>query len=309
MDDVFCVIENISALSPSPAARYRIHRLLGQPVQPELLDAFCRSKWVELLKAGQREDGGFGRFHSMDSKVKQLYPTTERALDAMRILGLSRGCPLVDRVCAYMEGIITGDIPWPDVLEKNPWYRSAIGLFAASKLSAFGSDSEAFLKVFDLWHAVLREAFADGTYSRDRANRVSKELLGCDIDGRYIALNSIYAVELFAHMESRLDEDLKRRYLKWLHGLEIPVFYTSAVLSRGLDNRFSDLYRVYFPLSEFSCFREEFGEELRLLKERRDPNGFWNFGRSFNVQKLSDDWRSRARMTTDHTVLALVLYA
>lgn len=226
----------------------------------------------------------------------------------MKMLDIRRGNYLVDKLCDYLEKILKHETEWPDGFEKNKWYRAAQPLFVASKLSNFGSDCKEFLEIFNCWHAVLKEAFADGEYDRDKTNRISKELLGCEIDGSYIGLNSIYLIELFSNMQSLISDSLKQNYLNWLHYSSNRIGYTSVVLNQGLNNNFSELYKVYFLLSKFSCFKTEFREELDFLIKRRDKDGFWNFGRDFKCQKLSDDWRSRNRMITDHTIMALLLF-
>jgi len=305
---VFKVIDRIQELSPCAAVRYRIKRILKQEIEAELFDEFYHSKWVELLKANQHDDGGYGRFHSQNSKIKQKFPTTERAIDSIKMLDIPRGNPLVDKLCDYMEKILGGEIEWPDGFERNKWYRPAQPLFVASKLSNFASTSKEFIDIFNCWHTILKEAFADGEYNGERTNKVSRELLGCHIDGSYIGLDSIYLIELFGNMQAEIDDELKRNYLKWLHHNGKSICYTSVVLNQGLNNRFSELYKVYFLLSKFSCFKSEFEEELSLLKDRRKPDGFWNFGREFLCQKLSDDWRSQDRMNIDHTMMALLLF-
>ena len=307
--DVFKVIDQILELSPCAAIRYRIKRILRQEIEPELFEEFYNSKWFELLKANQLDDGGYGRFHSRNSKIRKKYPTTEIAVDSMKMLDIRRGNSLVDKLCDYMEKILKREIEWPDGFEKNKWYRPAQPLFVASKLSVFGSDCKEFIDIFNCWHTILKEAFEDGEYNKDRTNRISKELLGCEIDGSYIGLNSIYLIELLGNMQAEISDDLKENYLKWLHHNGKMIGYTSVILNQGFDNNFSELYKVYFLLSKFSCFKTEFKDVLNLLINKRNKDGFWNFGRNFSCQKLSDDWRSRDRMNIDHTIMALLLFS
>ena len=110
-------------------------------------------------------------------------------------------------------------------------------------------------------------------------------------------------------MQERISNDLKINYLKWLHKNEINIHYTRTVLNKKFDSDYSGMFKVYFHLSKFSCFKTEFEEELDLLKNKRFPEGFWNFGKDFSCQKLSDDWRSQDKMNIDHTVMALLLFA
>lgn len=306
---VFQVLDQIKELSPCAAVIYRIKRILKEEIEGELFEEFYNSKWVELLKMNQLHDGGYGRFHTQNSKIKLRFPTTERAIDSIKMLDLQRGNFLVDKLCDYMEKILKNEIQWPDGFEKNKWYRPAQPLFVASKLSIFGSSCKEYMEVFNSWHAILKEAFADGQYSKDRANKISKELLGCNIDGSYIGLNSIYLIELFANMEAEISDELKESYLKWLHHNGEVIGYTSVVLNQGFNNNFSQLYKVYFLLSKFSSFKTEFREELTTLLKMRNKDGFWNFGKVFTCQKLSDDWRSKERMNIDHTIMALLLFS
>lgn len=305
---VFKVIDQIQELSPSAAVRYRIKRMLKQEIDSDLFDEFYNSKWVELLKANQLDDGGYGRFHTRNSKIKQKFPTTEIAIDSMKMLGIRRGNFLIDKLCDYMEKTLKNEIEWPDGFEKNRWYRSAQPLFVASKLSIFGSDCKEYMEIFKCWHAILKEAFADGEYDKDKTNKISKELLGCDIDGSYIGLNSIYLIELFGNMHAEIEDELKQNYLKWLHHNGKVICYSGVILDQGFDNDFSALYRVYFLLSKFPCFKTEFEEELSCLMDKRNQDGFWNFGKDFSCQKLSDDWKSQAKMSIDHTIMALLLF-
>ena len=85
------------------------------------------------------------------------------------------------------------------------------------------------------------------------------------------------------------------------------IGYTGVVLNQGFNNNFSELYKVYFLLSKFSCFKTEFKEELSFLKTGEIKMVF-GILENFSCQKLSDDWRSRDRMNTDHTIMALLLF-
>lgn len=85
---VFDVIDRIEAMSPCAAVRYRIKRMRKQEIEPELFDEFYNGKRVELLKTNQHADGGFGRFHTRDSKLKQKIPTTEHAVNSIKMLDI-----------------------------------------------------------------------------------------------------------------------------------------------------------------------------------------------------------------------------
>lgn len=304
---LFEVVERIQELSPSAAVSYRIRRLLGLPIDSELFDNFYNSKWVEVLRKNQLDDGGYGRFHSQDSKIKRRFTTTEKAVDSIKMLDIQRGNSLVDKLCDYMERILTHKNNWPDGFENNKWYRPAQPLFVSTKLSIFGSDCKAYHEIFDCWHAILKEAFCDGNYNVYRTNKISKDLLGCQIDGSYIGLNSIYLIEFFGNMQDKIDNDLKLNYLRWLHQSGKNIYYTKLALNQKFNSNYSEMFKVYYLLSKFTGYKSEFEEELSWLKSQRSPEGFWNFGKNFSCQRFSDDWRSLEKMNIDHTIMALLL--
>lgn len=300
-------INRIQESAPCAAVRYRIKRILNQEIDSRLFDEFYNSKWINLLRENQMSDGGYGRFHSRNSKLNQKFPTTERAVDSMKMLGIQRGNFLVDKLCDYMEKILKQEIDWPDGFESNEWYRTAQRIFVSSKLSVFKSDCKEYVEIFNCWHTILKEAFKEGKYNAERTNSISKELLGCSIDGSYIGLNSIYLIEFFANMQDRICDDLKLCYLKWLHHNRQKIYYTKIALNQRFDSNYTDMFRVYYLLSHFSCFNTEFEVELNWLRSIQSEHGLWNLGKDFSCQKLSDDWRSGKRMCIDHTIMVLLL--
>ena len=55
----------------SPVIKYRLALLLNEDISQECFDNFYTSKWVQMLRDNQNADGGYGRFHSQNSKIKQ----------------------------------------------------------------------------------------------------------------------------------------------------------------------------------------------------------------------------------------------
>ena len=87
-------IELIRALEPCPVVEYNINRLINADSDEALIKKVGNSKWVSLLREQQYKDGSYGRFHSMNSRLKQVFPTTEIAVNFMNYLGLIRGLML-----------------------------------------------------------------------------------------------------------------------------------------------------------------------------------------------------------------------
>ncbi|NLY48123.1 MAG: hypothetical protein GX059_03780, partial [Clostridiales bacterium] len=132
---VFDVVDRIYKMNPCAAVRYRLKRIMGEEIEPELFDEFYNSKWVEILKANQNSDGGFGRFHSRDSKIKQVFPTTELAVDSIKMLDIPRGNELVDKLCDYMEKLLRNEIACLNII-RGP-FEHGIREFGKLKRQAF----------------------------------------------------------------------------------------------------------------------------------------------------------------------------
>ena len=233
-------VTSILSMNPGCQAQYVLQRMIGASISNDLFTRFYNSKWMEIIKSEQQEDGSFGRFHTMDSSVKKRIPTTERAVDSIKYLLLPRGNDFVDKLCLYMENILSKSLPWPDGFEQNKYYKAAQPLFVAAKLSVFGSQNKEFHSLFNTWHTILSESFSSGEYSKDRNNEVAKELLGTEIDDSYIGLHSIYTIEFFSNTQASLEAPLKEAYLHWLHTNNRSIHYTNINFTFIDNYTFSD---------------------------------------------------------------------
>lgn len=290
----------------SPVIKYRLALLLNKDISQECFDNFYSSKWVQMLRDNQNSDGGYGRFHSQNSKIRQKYVTTEKAIESMNILGLRRGNELVDKLCIYMEEILNNDIPWPDGYEKNKWYRAAQPIFVSSKLSNFTSKDKAYLKNCEKWLVILNEAFKGNAYDPYSTNKISEKLVGCQIHGSYIGLNSVYLIELYANLSKQIDKGIQEKYLNWLYSDDVIVYYAGVKLRDFSNININVLYRLLFHVSKFECFDDVFSDGIKWLAGKYCKDSLWDFGNAFSVQKLSDSWRNEKDKICDHSVLAWV---
>ena len=98
------------------------------------------SKWYKELRDEQREDGSFGRFHSMDSKDKprRAFRTTEAAVYRMRDLMLPPYDTVVNRTAEILHQYISGQVIWSDRIEKQFGFELMLKSMAAANLSLLG---------------------------------------------------------------------------------------------------------------------------------------------------------------------------
>ncbi len=61
---------------------------------------------IKKLMDEQQSNGSFGRFHSMDSKLKQKIPTTQAAAWIMYENKITRENEVCNKSCLYMENLL-----------------------------------------------------------------------------------------------------------------------------------------------------------------------------------------------------------
>lgn len=263
-----------------------------------------RGTWYSLLEGEQRQDGGWGRFHSQDSRSKQRVRTGEDAVARMQRLGLKRGDPMADGACLYAEGLLADLTLWPDPWEKNHRFRIAVPLFIAGRLAPFGSEAEAFVRERAKWRALLEAALSGGEYRREDADACAAELLGVPIDGYYCGLNGPHALSLFGHDPQGLPEELSRAYLRWIRADPRPIPYLQARFDVPHPFGQGDWLALEL-LSRFPGFADVFAAELEMLLAFRGQDGLWDLGERMDALRIADDWRGPLRRRIDHSVFAL----
>ena len=215
-----------------------------------------QEKVIKILMDEQYQDGSFGRFHTMDSKLKQKIPTTEAAAWLMYENFITRQVDVCNKTCLYMERLLDDTRNWPDSWEKNKYFKSAVPLFIASKLALFTSETNEYKRVLNTWISILISAFQTNQYSAHRANEISKQLLGVEIDKTYIGLHSLNCLALFALNTDKIPIPIQKAYLQWLHNFDGKITYTD-VEPKNLTNNFKSI-RVISLLSKFKYFEKEF---------------------------------------------------
>jgi len=213
---------------------------------------------TKKLLDGQRPNGSFGRFHTMDSKLKQKIPTTQAAVWLMYDNSFTRENEICENTCLYMERLLNDLSLWPDEWEKNKWFKPAVPLFIASSLALFDSKDKKYKEICDIWINLLVSAFETNDYSAEKTNVEAKISLGVEIDGSYIGFHSLNTLALFAFNNNQIPTDIQKAYLKWLHCFDGVITYTNTRLDNITENAGSA--RILSLLSRFDGFATEFPE-------------------------------------------------
>jgi len=130
--------QKILELNPDPIPKYLILRdiLEKEPRQlTGLKNQVLQTKWVKDVLVEQRKNGTWGRFHTENTKVKQKYPTTERALHRCAVIGLTKEDPPIKTTIDYMEKVLLGKYHWEDWREKGEAWDAGVAVITASTLT------------------------------------------------------------------------------------------------------------------------------------------------------------------------------
>lgn len=313
------ISEILLSHNPSDVVKYKILTNFSSydsnsEVMIDLRRKLNCSKWVQSIKNEQHCDGSWGRFHSQDFRVKQKYKTTESVLLYLYALGLKRGDEIINKACIHMENMLSDLSLWPDAWEGNKWFKPAVPLFITSRLALFNSENPHYIENCLKWIYILQNSFQNGLYDSSQIDNISKKVLGVNIHGKYIGLNSINNIILFAHIKDKIPVDIQRQYLHWLHSYPETIFYTNTRLYEKPElirntKELSSWIHTMSVLSLFDGFYDEFNDEIEWLINRRGEDRLWDFGAALSSYKLSDNWRTNLNRKIDHTTYVLeILY-
>lgn len=259
-------------------------------------------KWAWQLMALQREDGSWGRFHSMathgDSPV-----TTEQALRRLRILGCTIEDDCIRRAVAYMDDCLNGRNAIPDPREKVHDWDVFTSLILAARIREFTLENPAANRVAAQWARVISHAFSDGSCSHARYEEAYREILK-PWGGRLVDFTCFYPMSLLQDMlDARTEEALMEYVLAKQDGmyyiydrpLNAPPTFEGLAASRYLG--------AIEILAGYRHALPQLGVVADWLEENR-ANGGWDMGPKAKdgvYFPLSDDWRRRENRMADCT--------
>lgn len=227
------------------------------------------SKWYLQLKKEQWPDGSWGRFHTQDTKaeVKQIFPTTEAALQRIRELSLERQDPVLAACIHRMECYLDGSDQWTDRIEKHPGFVIALNTIVASNLSLFIPDHPLINERRRICAENMTKAFHNGVLVEEiwsAENKRSNEIL--------LEAYMVHTARLLQN-NPFLDEGIQRKYLQYIWNRKEGIYYISnsaPAASFSLESRkFNQWLSSMEALSSFSLFPEfmEQNTQQQLLQE------------------------------------------
>jgi len=273
-----------------------------------------KSRWVLELKHEQREDGSWGRFHSMGVKAKGKIKTTEVGVRRGLALGLDAADPIFRDTVRYLTRLIQGSTDFPDPPERNDRWPTGKQLFVAATLAQIQPDLQILDEAWNLWANIARRTFASGAYDRDAEIRVHRELTGASVKDSYLLLDNQYTLSLLGSRATRLPNDTEKALVEWVWHKGSGVGYLGVSLfSPPHHLTLGALDRWFTSLELLSCFPSWCGlakDVVDWLWAQRNQEGFWGFGPRASMSfyfPLSESWRRKSSRQCDWSTRVLAL--
>jgi len=313
IEELRALADSVLASTSAPATRLFIHRHV-QRLPSDAAEivaarhALRRTRLVREITDAQQRNGGWGRFHSRNTRTRRAVDTTEFAVRRLHALGLGSRSHALVRARAHCVALLAGQQPFPDPSERNDRWPTGWRLFAAATLALIAPRDRHAVRIASLWRDILEQTFADGRYDADREVAAHNALTGASVADTYLRLHNRYAIELLGSCSESIAPRTLAAYLDWLCGgthliyldvaLDAPPVNIDAWLSAWeLVARYPDWHTRAQPLIAF-------------LAANRTPVGLWDFGtrpRGSHVLPLANDWRDRRHRTADWSARVLRL--
>jgi len=272
-----------------------------------------QSPHVLELKNAQREDGGWGRFHSA-MKSKRGIGTTEAAVERGLALGLEASDPIFRAALHYLSRLLKGKIEFPDPAERNNRWATGTQLFAASTLSRIDATLSAVDETWELWATIAKRTFSSGKYDAEAEIQAHQELTGASVKDSYLVLNGRYQLALLGSRATELPKTLENALVDWVWHrdkgigyLGIPLANLPARFNAGMLDRFFTSLEI---ISLFPSWRTHVANTIEWLWAQRNDQGLWDFGSRASMSvyfPLSETWRQSRHRQHDWSTRVLTL--
>jgi hypothetical protein len=308
-------------LDPDPAPRYLVLRDLWHcaPGEASLRAAqnnLSESRWIIALAGAQQPDGTWGRFHTQDTRVKRLFPTSEYAIRRALALGLDQHSPVLQKVSGFIQAHLQGKTTWPDPPEKHDHplvFPYNIRSVSAGMLALIQPDHPVLEPFWDKWAALVEAAFASGSYDPQAELARHQQLSGIPSQ-RLSPFHVYYPLLILSATQNRLPPDLEKRMLAYLLHKPDGIYY---VCSQGLttfprleENGFQSWLHGQEILARFDEWKAFAPAILNWLWSQRNAAGLWDLGKGAShsdALPLSESWRRTENRVIDCSIKILSL--
>jgi hypothetical protein len=315
LDAVEDIARRILAEDPHPIVHFRLLRDVlsasGKDLETARRDLES-SRHVQMLRQEQRPDGSWGRFHSVDTRLKRKTGTTQDGVRRALSAGLDADHPILRKATRYIAGILRGMTRFPDPAEANDRWPTGSWLFAASTLALIQPDHPALDPVRTRWLQVVSHTFASGRFDPVAEAQAHHDLHGINTPIAYLTLRNRFAAELLGSRPDLLPPPIERAYVEWLwhqpNGLAyLDIRFSSPQPAAVRSSGFARWLNAMHILSRFPSSTAVSPDAILWLWNQRQGDDLWDFGGKASHPRFSESWRQPRRRMHDHSLLPLIL--
>ncbi len=265
--------------------------------------------WARDIVRCQREDGSWGRFHTLSGPPAPANMTTEQALRRLERLGLTIQDAPIRRAVDYMRACLSGRLVPPDGREKVLDWDVFEKMMLAAWIRRFTQEDEQANEIAQTWADIMAEAVRGGAFRQeDYQSAYLRRFRRPPGRARYIAVSQFYMVSLTAGLVEPRAEGAAFDYFLSNDG---GIYYVYSSRLDRLPDRFASLDASRYLgaielLSGFSsrACRQKLGFVAEWLLAVRGEDGLWDMGANAKdgvYYPLSDSWRSARERRADCT--------
>ena len=296
-----------------PAVAYRVSAAWPELGQSVPIERMLATSVAESPAAQQRCDGGWGRFHSADSRVPRApVATTESAVRRALALGFTDSDRLLKRTVGYLHNLLNKNV-FPDPAESNDRWPIGTRLFVGATLASITPVDPALDELRSRWRGVVTASFADGSLDRAAERVALQQVFGLLDAPRYLGIANRYLLQLLAE-DRELQSDVAARLITHLCGPDATIGYLGCGLDPPDRDPGADVVHRWLCAWELVArFRSPPHAPVRrtiawLTDSCHASPAGWDFGRlSAKPEMPLTSWRRRDQRRLDWSGRVLVL--
>lgn len=293
----------------------------------EARKAFYESEQYLELEAAREIHGMWGQYHTEKTNVKRVFKTTEVAMQRCQSLGLDKDDMIIKELLKSIEGMITGEVKWPDSIEvTNVWMDIGFRWSLAGGIAKFDRFNTILDKPWNIFAELISKSFKSGEFNQQdhddsfiklAVNELSKAQVKRLSKIQFIGQK--YCPIIVGATSNKLSYEIEKKYINWLIENPKGIYYVS---NRPYENmpelfgrEFMAYMRVHSLLAPFSAWKEEYREEvLDNMRNAVDEDGLWYPGRGtkslyglkgYEMHQLADNWRKPVAAKIDFSIFIL----
>ncbi|MHA1917731.1 MAG: hypothetical protein ACTSUV_05395 [Candidatus Ranarchaeia archaeon] len=304
---------------PDPVVHFRlVSDVLNTSEDSELYkeskSKLKKSRGVKELTKEQDENGGWGRFHSIDRKSEKKIKTTEFGIDRGLALGLNSKDSVLKKASKYLLNLLKGEIEFPDPPEKNNRWETGKELFISAMLSKIKPFEKKLNEVWEKWAEITSQTFMIGDYVESSEINAHRLLTGASVKDSYLVLHNKYQLALLGSRGTMLPTEIEEALVKWVWNREKGIGYHDVSLNKPLLNISPTNIEHWFSsieiLSNFPSWKKLAGNMIEWIWSEQNEDGYWDFGaktQNSSYLPLSESWRRPINQKHDWSTRVLSL--